>query len=78
MAIEDTVLEKLRALPPERQQEVLEFVEALAAGVARRRPRRSAEGLWAELGVTVTDGDIAQARRELWGGFPREFPSEGG
>lgn len=77
MAIEDAVLEKLRALPTERQREVLDFVEFLATRDARRRPQRSAEGLWEDLDVTVTDADIVQARRELWGSFPREFPSEG-
>lgn len=34
--------------------------------------RRSLEGLWADLGVDVSDEDIAEARREMWGGFPRE------
>lgn len=29
MGIEQTVLEKLRSLPPEKQQEVLDFVEFL-------------------------------------------------
>ena len=30
MSVEEAVVEKLRALPPERQQEVLEFTEELA------------------------------------------------
>ncbi len=29
MTVEQAVLEKLRELPPERQQEVLDFVESL-------------------------------------------------
>ena len=74
MTIEEAVVEKLRALPPERQQEVLDFVEFLAQRAARKRPLRSAEGLWADLGVNITDEDIAEARRETWGNFPREFP----
>jgi hypothetical protein len=24
--------------------------------------------------VTITEEDIAEARREMWGTFPREFP----
>lgn len=74
MTIEEAVVEKLRALPPERQQEVLDFVEFLEQRGTRKRPRKSAEGLWADLGITITEEDIAQARREMWGNFPREFP----
>ena len=33
--VEAAIIEKLRALPPERQQEVLSFVEALARGDGR-------------------------------------------
>lgn len=29
MSVEQAVIEKLRVLPPERQQEVLDFVESL-------------------------------------------------
>jgi hypothetical protein len=33
-------------------------------------PRRSLRGLWSA--VNVTSQDIAEARREMWSGFPRE------
>ena len=33
-------------------------------------PRKSLRGLWRGLGITAED--IAKARREMWGGFPRE------
>ncbi len=75
MSIEEAVVEKLRTLPAERQQEVLDFVEFLEQRVRPKRPRRSAEGLWANLDITLTDEDIDQARREMWGNFPREFPA---
>ncbi|HNS52782.1 MAG TPA: hypothetical protein PKO09_16570 [Anaerolineae bacterium] len=32
--------------------------------------RRSLRGLWR--GLDTTEEDIAEARREMWGGFPRE------
>ena len=71
MAIEEAVVEKLRALPPERQQEVLEFIEELERRGPQQRPLKSVKGLWADLGVTITDEDIdediAEARREMWG-----------
>lgn len=73
MGIEESVLEKIRALPPEKQQEVLDFVEFL---YSKNRPpgqRQSLHGLWADLQVDITEGDLAHARREMWGGFPREL-----
>jgi len=32
--------------------------------------RRSLRGIWR--GLDITEKDIAEARREMWGGFPRE------
>ena len=72
MNIEQAVIEKFRALPLERQQEVLNFVEFLEQKTTPRQPRRSLEGLWADLGIQITEEDIAEVRREMWGNFPRE------
>ncbi len=33
-------------------------------------PRQSLRGLWR--GLDISEGDIKEARREMWGGFPRE------
>ena len=62
MNVEEAVVENLRTLPPERQQEVLDFVELLAQRTTRERPRRSAEGLWADLGISVAEEVFTQAR----------------
>jgi len=70
MGIDESLLEKIRALPPEKQQEVLDFVEFLHRKIAR--PRRSFKGIWADLQVDITEDDLVQIRRELWGNFPRE------
>jgi hypothetical protein len=69
---ERLILEKVRTLPDHRQREVLDFVEFVELREARRQPRRSLEGLWSDLGISITEEDIAQARREMWGSFPRE------
>ncbi|HEY9709373.1 MAG TPA: DUF2281 domain-containing protein [Oculatellaceae cyanobacterium] len=52
MRIEQAVLEKLRSLPLEKQQEVLDFVEFLEQKIRGRRRRQagSAKGL-----VTISD-----------------------
>jgi EAL domain-containing protein (putative c-di-GMP-specific phosphodiesterase class I) len=72
MSIEKSVLEKLLKLPADKQKEVLDFVETLEKKARPTHRRRSLKGLWADLGVEVSSEDIAAARREMWGGFPRE------
>ena len=72
MSIEQTILEKMRTLPTDKQQEVLDFVEFLQQKSAAKRPRRSLKGLWADLGVDITEEDIAEVRKEMWKNFPRE------
>jgi len=73
MTVEEQVLEKLRELPPEKQREVLEFVDSLKEKDAAKKPLRSLEGLWADLDIHITEEDIAEARREMWGNFPRDI-----
>jgi len=69
MSIEKSVLEKLLKLPADKQKQVLDFVESLEKKPGSPR-RRSLKGVWAGLGVEVSSEDIAEARREMWGGFP--------
>jgi hypothetical protein len=72
MVIEDLIVEKLRALPPEKKQEVLDFVEFLEHRRTTSQERASPEGLWAGLDISLNDEDIAEVRREMWQRFPRE------
>ncbi len=69
-AIEEAVIAKLRELSVDKQQEVLKFIEDVAP--KPKRPRKSLYGLWAGHGVTISEEDIAEARKEMWGDFPRE------
>ena len=73
MTFEEKILEKLRDLPAEKQREVLHFIETLKQNGDSARPLKSIRGLWKGLGVEITEDDIAQARREMWGKFPREI-----
>jgi hypothetical protein len=71
MDIEQAIIERIRRLPPEKQREVLDFAEFLH----HRRstpPYRGVKGLWADLDAQVSTEEIDEARRELWGSFPRE------
>ena len=52
------------------------LIERLAPDIERelsttqKAARKSLRGLWRGLGITAEE--IAEARREMWGGFPRE------
>lgn len=72
--LEQAILENLRQLPPEKQQELLDFAEFLRQKTAPKQPRRILKGLWANLDIDITEEDIAEARQEMWGNFRREFP----
>jgi len=73
MTIAEQVLEKLQGLPQEKQKEVLDFVDFLKEKNLSTKPRRSLLGLWEDLNINITGEDIADARREMWGKFPREL-----
>ena len=73
MTIEEMVLKRLRGLPPERQKEVLQFVESLKPDEGARKPLHSLEGLLEDLDLDITGEDIAEARREMWSNFPRDI-----
>lgn len=67
MTIEQQIIEKLRELPPEKHREVLDFVESIKEENSPSKPRRSLLGLWSDLNVRITEEDLAEARREMWG-----------
>jgi hypothetical protein len=73
MTIAEQVFEKLRDLPPEKQKEVLEFVEALKKQNGSPKPLPNIRGLWKDHYTDITEEDIAEARREMWGNFPRDI-----
>jgi hypothetical protein len=79
MTVEQQIVQKLRTLSPERQQQVLALVEKIEKAEGSeteqpKRPLRSLRGLWKDLNVNISEEDIAEARREMWGNFPRPFP----
>ncbi|MEW6368031.1 MAG: hypothetical protein AB1714_25675 [Acidobacteriota bacterium] len=72
MSTPELIAERVRLLPPKKQQEVLDLVEFLLARVRGSRRRVSAEGLCADPGTDISAEEISRARREMWGNFPRE------
>lgn len=68
MAIEETIIARLRELPEAQQQTVLHFIEFLIArNLNDAAPPRSLMGAWANMGIDITEEDIAEARRDMWG-----------
>jgi len=72
MTVADKILQMMEELPPEKQQELLDFAERLLRRHAEALPRRSSRGLWAGLGIDISEKDIEDVRREIWAGFPRD------
>lgn len=73
MTIEQKVVERLRELPPEKQKEVLVFMESLQGTKRTSSPKRSLLGLWEDLNSHITAQDIAEARHAMWSSFPRDL-----
>jgi hypothetical protein len=77
MKIEEAVLDKLRQLSQEEQQEMLDFAEFLVQKKSAKKPLKSSAGALAHLNVSISKEEIDEARREMWANFPREqFYSE--
>ena len=72
MSVEQAVLEALRSLPPDKQQEILTHATRLRDEARPRKPFKSIEGIFAGRGISISAEDIDEMRREMWKDFPRE------
>ncbi len=70
MNMEEALFDKVRNLSPERQREVLDFVEFLQQRSVPKKPGMSLYGIWSHLDVNAED--IDEIRREMWASFPRD------
>ena len=73
-SIEEALVAKLANLPVDRQQEVLDFASFLETRDVKEEPGplTSLRGLWKGHGISISAEDIDEARKEMWGNFPRE------
>lgn len=76
MTVEEAVLEKVKVLPPNRKQEVLDFVEFLESREAVKNPSRSLKGALADLNIKISDEDMREARNEMWRGYTEDTDNE--
>jgi hypothetical protein len=65
MSLEQAILDAVRALPAEQQQEVLEHATKLRDAAGRKSPFKSVKGLWADLGVSLSPEDIEENQRDM-------------
>jgi hypothetical protein len=75
MTTEESILERVRALPPAKREDVLKYISSLDSGegaAEEKKSFRSPKGILADLNFTLTEEDLAEARREMWGAFPRD------
>ena len=73
MTLEQEILEAVRALPADKQRELLDHVSRLRDEATQpRKPRKSGRGLWADLNIDLSAEAIDEARREMWKTFVRD------
>ena len=73
MTLEQSLIEVVRSLPPEKQQALLQHAHQLREQADEpKKPLKSIRGLWADLGISLSAEEIDEARREMWGNFPRD------
>ena len=73
MSVEQAIVEAVRALPSDKQQEILEYANRLRAEApGPKKPFKSIKGLWAGHGISISAEEIDEMRREMWKDFPRE------
>jgi hypothetical protein len=71
MSVEEAILEAFRALPADKQQELLKHANRLRQEVPPKEPLKSVRGLWSDLGINLSAEEIEQSQREMWKNFPR-------
>jgi hypothetical protein len=70
--VEQSLLEAVRALPHDKQRELLDHANQLRKEVSPKKPLKSVKGLWSDLNITLTAAEMEENRRELWKKFPTE------
>jgi hypothetical protein len=72
MSLEQAILEAVRTLPPDKQREIYDHAARLRAETAKKPPFKTIEGLWADLGISLSAEEIEEDQREMWRNFPRD------
>jgi hypothetical protein len=76
MAVIDEIVHLFQGLSPEQQVAVRKYAETIAQTNSFPIPSENWIGICAGEGIHLTEEDIAEARREMWGNFPRDIVSQ--
>lgn len=68
MTITELIAEKLKALPQDKQQEVLVFLESICE-TGPSAQQNTLLGLWSKYGIDLSPEEIDEARIGLWSSF---------
>jgi hypothetical protein len=72
VSVEDAILDAVRALPADKQQQILNHANRLRQEAGPKMPFRSIKGLWSDLGISLSAEEIEENQREMWKNFLRE------
>lgn len=73
MTLEQEILDAVRALPADKQRELLDHVNRLRDEATQPpKPRKSGPCLWADLNMDISAEVIDEARRETWKTFDKD------
>jgi hypothetical protein len=72
VSLEQAILDAVRALPVEKQQELLSHAARLRDESVKKKPFKSVRGLWADLGVSLSASEIEEHQWDMWKNFPRD------
>ncbi len=72
MTLEEAILEKVRAMPADKQKAILDIVTELSGDAGPMPKLIDPRGMWKKYDISISVEDIAEARREIWGNFPRD------
>lgn len=70
MTVEQAILDAVRSLPLDKQQELLSHANRLRDEAAPQRPFRSIKGLLSGRGISISAEDIDEVRSTMWKNFP--------
>ncbi len=76
MTSEEVLLEKIKVLPPDLKQKAIDFVDSLQSEVSAKQKRKSLKGALAHLNIKISDGEIREARNEMWRGYTKDTENE--
>jgi hypothetical protein len=71
MSLEQAILEAVRALPIDKQEEILKHATRLRDQSLAEKPLHSVKGLWSDVDISLSAEDIEAIQCEMWKNFPR-------